>query len=53
MSADPGNKAKVENFRKEGQEQFIAALHFDGLNNVTYTNIKSDIHKGWKLCRRA
>ncbi len=44
---DPGNKAKVKKFKKEGQDQFIAALDFNGLNHVTYANVKSDVHNGW------
>ncbi len=37
-------KKQVKKFGKEGQKQFIAALHFDGLNNITYSDVKKDIH---------
>ncbi len=29
---------KVKKYIKEGQEQFITALHFNDLNHTTYTN---------------
>ncbi len=47
-SADWPTKDKVKEYRnrKEGKEQFITALHFDGLNLVTYVNVKSDVHNG-------
>ena len=48
--ADQGDadaKKALEEIRKEGQERFLAALHFDGLNHVAYANVKSDVHNAW------
>ncbi len=44
---DAEAKKALEEIRKEGQERFLAALHFDGLNHVAYANVKSDVHNGW------
>ena len=32
---------------KTGQQQYLAALHFKGLNNVQYTDLKQEVHNGW------
>ncbi len=46
-NGDADAKKQLEEFKKEGQERFLAALHFDGLNHVAYANVKSDVHNGW------
>ncbi len=40
-------KKKVEEYGEEGQKHFIATLHFNGLNNITYSDIKNDVHNQW------
>ena len=39
-SLDDDDKAAVKKYGEEGKKRFIAALHFDGLNNVTYSDVK-------------
>ncbi len=41
------SKKQLKKYEKGGQERFLAALHFDGLNHIAYVNIKSDVHNGW------
>jgi len=33
---DEGDKAKAYKYIKLGQDQYLAALHFEGLNNIMY-----------------
>ncbi len=42
-SAVDANKKWVKEFGKEGQKCFIAVLHFDSLNYVTYLDVKKDV----------
>ncbi len=48
-NGDQASKGVLERYRKEGQERFIVALHFDGINHVAYANFKSDVHNGWLI----
>ena len=41
------DKAAVKNYGEEGKKRFIAALHFNGLNNITYSDVKKDVHNQW------
>ncbi len=46
-SSDANDKAAVKEYDKEGKKRFIMALHFEGLNNVTYSDIEKDVHNQW------
>ena len=39
--------AKVTRYIKQGQQRYLAALHFEGLNNVFYSELKQEVHNGW------
>jgi hypothetical protein len=32
---------------RAGQKQYLAALHFEGLNNVHFADLKQEVHNGW------
>ncbi len=38
------NKVAIENYGEEGKKWFIVALHANGLNNITYSYVKKDVH---------
>ena len=46
-SIEDDNKAKMAKYIKQGQDQYLAALHFEGLNNVVYYELKQEVHNRW------
>ena len=41
------DKETARSYIKFGQQHYLAALNFEGLNNVQYTNLKKEVHNGW------
>ena len=39
--------ADIQGYIKAGQQQYLATLHFEGLNNVQYSDLKQEVHNGW------
>ena len=46
---DPTAKAEYDELKKKGAEQFLAALHFEGLNSKVYQELKREVHNGWLI----
>ena len=38
---------KAQKYIKNGMEQYMAALHFNGLNKVFYHDLKQEFHNEW------
>ncbi len=46
-SMDADDKAAVKKYGEKGKRRFFTSLPFDGLNNVTYSDIKKDLQNQW------
>ena len=46
-SDDADDIAATKRYIKVGQQRYLVALHFEGLNNVFYSELKQEVHNGW------
>ena len=46
-STNEDDIAAIQGYIKAGQQQYLAVLHFEGLNNVQYSELKQEVHNGW------
>ena len=46
-SNNEDDMAAIQGYIKTGQQQYLAALHFEGLNNMQYSELKQEVHNGW------
>jgi uncharacterized protein CbrC (UPF0167 family) len=46
-SEDADDMAATKRYIKVGQQRYLAALHFEGLNNVFFSELKQEVHNGW------
>ena len=44
--------ADLASYRAEGREQYLAILHYEGLNRGTYGEMKRSVHNGWLLLKQ-
>ena len=45
--SDENARKEYAAFKKRPAEQFLAALHFKGLNSKVYQELKREVHNGW------
>ena len=46
---DQARRKEYEALKKKATEQFLAALHFEGLNPKVYRELKREVHNGWLI----
>lgn len=46
-SVNEADIAKLKGIKKEAQTQYLVVLHFTGLNNDTWEELKCDVNNGW------
>ena len=47
LAGTPDNIERMKGYLAAGQKQYLAALHFEGLNNVHFSELKQEVHNGW------
>ena len=48
-ASDQTARKEYEALKKKAAEQFLAALHFEGLNSKVYRELKREVHNGWLI----
>jgi hypothetical protein len=43
----PEDVETKKGYIRAGQKQYLAALHFEGLNNIHFVELKQEVHNGW------
>ena len=47
LAGNQDNIERMKGYLAAGQKQYLAALHFEGLNNVHFSELKQEVHNGW------
>ena len=47
LAGNQDNIERMKGYLAAGQKQYLAALHFEGLNNIHFSELKQEVHNGW------